>query len=388
MGILTNLSSAGFTYSDYPTTLSYVKGIYTSIYGSNIYLEADSQDGQLCMAFAAALYDTNQSMALLFQTLSPTYAQGTQLSSEVLINGISRKPATNSTVTLTLTGLNGTVINGASAKDTLGAIWNITSGIIGISGTIDLFATSATSGAITALPNTITTINTPTAGWNTVTNTYAATIGQAIETDMALRQRQKISVATPSQTNVTGVLGGILTLTNVLRAVVYENFMDTIDSNGLPPHSLCAVVDGGDPQLIADQISLRKTIGANTYGTTTKTSFDSVGTGMIINFFVCAYSDLKMAITIQALAGYSTNVITAIQTSLVNYLNALIIGDDVIYSRLFTYANLNGIPMSETFDVQSLQIGLSSGSLGNTNVIVPFNSVARIDPSNIVITVV
>ncbi|MDM6887019.1 hypothetical protein QUG71_24420, partial [Enterobacter asburiae] len=43
---------------------------------------------------------------------------------------------------------------------------------------------------------------------------------------------------------------------------------DTTDSNGLPQHSICAVVEGGDATEIATVLSKKKDQGTFTFGTT------------------------------------------------------------------------------------------------------------------------
>lgn len=387
MGVLATLDSSGWNYSDYPTTLAYVQNIFTTIYGSDIYLGADSQDGQLAAAFAVAMYDNNQTFASVINSLSPVYAQGTQLSSEVLINGITRQPATNSIATVTLTGAIGTIISGASAKDTNGIIWNITDGVISNTGTIDLFATCSISGAITALPNIINNINTPLFGWSTVNNALAATTGQNAESDYALRLRQQVSVSIPSLTMTDGLLGGLLSIPNVTRAKVYNNPTNTTDINGLLPHSVSAIVEGGDGQIIANQINLRKTIGCYTNGTTSYNVTDGQGIVDIINFSILGYDDLKMAISITALSGYVSTTIALIQNSLISLIYGLEIGEDVLYSRLYTAANLNGSALGLTYNITSLKIGLLSGSLGTSDIAISYNQAARILAINIPITV-
>jgi len=54
---LVYVDSTGFHLADFPSFDAYVKGLFQSIYGEDIYLEADSQDGQLAAAFAQCLYD-------------------------------------------------------------------------------------------------------------------------------------------------------------------------------------------------------------------------------------------------------------------------------------------------------------------------------------------
>lgn len=120
-------------------------------------------------------------------------------------------------------------------------------------------ATCANSGSVAALADTITTINTPTRGWMSVTNPAAATVGSPVETAAELRIRQGQSVALPSITPFEGVDGAIAGIAGVTRHKLYENDTGVTDSNGLPPHSISA---------IAQTIRGNKGQGTSTYGTT------------------------------------------------------------------------------------------------------------------------
>ena len=55
---LAYIDDTGIHLPDYPTVLDHVKGIMHDIYGDDLYIEADSQDGQLCAAFASMMHDT------------------------------------------------------------------------------------------------------------------------------------------------------------------------------------------------------------------------------------------------------------------------------------------------------------------------------------------
>ncbi len=385
MGVLSTLDTSGYTYSDYPNTLTYVQNIFKSIYGADIYLGNDSQDGQLCAAFALAIYDTNQQMASVLNSLSPTYAQGTQLSSEVLINGITRQPATYSTATLTLTGDVGTVITGASVKDANGYTWSLADCIISSGGTVDTLATCTTAGAITALANTITQINTPILGWTSVTNASAATTGIAMESDATLRQRQKVSTSLPSVTVLGGLYGALLNITGVTRAKCYENNTSSTDSNGLVANSIAAVVEGGATQSIIDTIGTRKTMGCNTNGSTTGTYTDMYGITETIKFYPLDYTQIYINISLTRLSGWTTAIQTEITNSLIAYINALSIGQTVMYSKIWTYANLTGANDNLTYNITSLQIK-SSGSFGTADLPIAFNYAAQLQSVNVVYT--
>ena len=88
---LVYLDSTGFHYADYPTVLAYLQNEYRATYGQDVYLEADSQDGQSIAVRAQAMYDLMLVMALVYSSFSPITAIGDALSRNVKINGITRR---------------------------------------------------------------------------------------------------------------------------------------------------------------------------------------------------------------------------------------------------------------------------------------------------------
>jgi uncharacterized phage protein gp47/JayE len=327
--------------------------------------------------------------AMLFNSFSPQFAQGIELSKNVKINGISRLEATYSTVDLKIVGTAGSVIASGQAEDATGNKWNLpTTVTIPIAGEIIVTATSAVSGAITAGAGSITIISTPTLGWQTVTNLLAATSGRNGETDAELRTRQRTSTAQPSQTVYEGVLGGVLNIDGVTKAALYENDTDLTDANGLPPHSISAVVNGGITQSIGEMIALRKTIGCGTYGTTPVNVVDSMGVLNVINFYRPTSAAIKVNITVKALIGWSSSYVTDIQNALITHVQALDIGEDVIFVKLYVPANLAGTAAFETFDITSLTIAKNAGLFGTTNLDLLFNELATIILTDIAVTVV
>lgn len=61
----------------------------------------------------------------------------------------------------------------------------------------------------------------------------------------------------------------------VTAVKVYENTSDIEDSDGRPPHSIEAVVEGGDPQNICDVILEKKAAGIDSFGSIKRVSIDS-----------------------------------------------------------------------------------------------------------------
>ncbi|ENF6322194.1 baseplate J/gp47 family protein, partial [Salmonella enterica subsp. enterica serovar Newport] len=272
LGLSATVTAQGISAPDYQTILDKLTSYFRQIYGSDAYLEPDSKDGQMVALWALSVHDANNTAITVYNSFSPTTAQTAALSSNVKINGITRKIATNSTADLLLTGTAGTTITNGSARDKNGIIWNFPASVtIGVDGTMLVTATCASSGAVAALAGTITTINTPTRGWTSVTNPAAATVGAPAETDAELRIRQGQSVAIPSITPFEGVDGAIANIAGVTRHKLYENDTGKTDGNGLPPHSISAIVDGGDVTEIARTIRGNKGQGVRTWGKTSVT---------------------------------------------------------------------------------------------------------------------
>lgn len=383
---LVYIDATGFHYADYPTVLAYIQDQYRTIYGQDIYLEADSQDGQWIALQALMIYDTIQVAASVYTSFSPTTAIGDALSRNVKINGISRRSATYSTADLRIIGTNGTQILNGVAEDSAGIKWRLPATVtIPSGGEITVTATAETIGAITAGANTIIKIATPTLGWQSVTNISAATVGIAVESDGELRIRQAQSTMIPSQTVMDGITGAVQSLIGVTRARGYQNSTNTTDANGIPAHNIAIVAEGGTTQSIADVIARKKPPGIPTYGTTSATTYDQQGVPNTINFYRPTVATISIEVSITAGVGYVASMIDDIKAALVAYIATLKIGDDIYITKLFVPANLLNQVSVQTFDVTQIRIKKNSGSWVTSNITLAFNEVASTAASNITV---
>ena len=142
-----------------------------------------------------------------------------------------------------------------------------------------------TAGAIEPKIGTVTQIISNYSGWTAASNNKAANVGRDAETDTELRQRWNVSVYGRAMTMVDAIAAAIYQeCTGVATARVYENTSDETDNEGRPPHSIEAVVSGGDPQDICDVILERKAPGIDTYGEISRTSYDTQGIPHLIYF--------------------------------------------------------------------------------------------------------
>lgn len=361
---------------------------FQAIYGSGIYISPDSQDGQWLAILAKAISDSNQAAVAVFQAFSPTYAQGAALSSLVKLNGLLRSVATNSTAIGTITGVAGTIITNGVVQDANNNLWNLpASVVVPIGGSISVTVTAQKQGNIIAQSGTINKIYTPQLGWQSFASTSDAVPGMPIETDAALRSRQAVSVALPALGIRDAIYSAIGNVVGVTRWAVYENDTGTTDSNGIPAHSIAAVVQGGASGAIGAAIGGKKPPGCQTYGTTPVIVYDSYWLPTTINYFALASVPIYFAVTIKALPGYVSTTGTALVNALVAFVNSLDIGEDVYAAQAQAAASLIASALGQTFYITSFTLGLAPTPVGTANLVIPFNQAASCSSANVGLTV-
>lgn len=383
------IDAAGIHAPQYADILAYLQDRYRAIFGADVYLGNDSQDGQFLALVALAINDSNAAAVAVYNAFSPATAQGNGLSSVVKLNGIRRLAPTASTVDVKVTGVAGTTITGGVVSNEDGVRWSLPATVtIPPAGEITVTATCTQLGAIASAIGTVTRISTPTYGWQSVTNLSAAAPGSPVETDAKLRARQALSVAVPSQSIFEGIVGSVANLAGVTRIRGYENDTDTTDANGIPSHSIALVVEGGIAADIAQTIADKKTPGTGTAGSTSLTVMDSTGGSHLIRFARPTVAQIKIALTIHGVTGYSSSILPTIKQAIVDYLNSLAIGESVIYSRLFVPANLDNVGLGLTYNVTALTVARDAGAFGTSSITIGYNEVAVGAVADVTITVV
>lgn len=367
-----------------------LRGIYYTVFGSNIDLSADTQDGQIVGLIAELLSNQDQVVEAVAKVCDPNQAEKTWLSTLANLNGLTRNSATNSTASVTFSGTNGVIIpigtlvaeSVNNAQFQTDATVTISAGTATVSVTaIDIGATAATAGTITELVTQI-------AGINSVTNSGDATLGRTEETDFELRIRRLRSVAVSSVGIVDSVYAAIADLDDVTSVSVLENKTDATDGDGLPPHSIAAIVEGGDDTEIATAILVKKSCGCDTYGTTTETIYDSQGTAVDISFSRPSDVDIYIEMDVKELQGYPSDGEDQIKAAIIEYFenNAntrLGIGQDVIYSQLYIpIMSIAGV------SVQTLTLDIVDPPLGTSDLSIAFDEKAAFDTTRIVVNIV
>lgn len=386
--VAATVSATGISAPNYASVYSYLVSQFQSIYGADAWLGNDSADGQWVGVIAQAISDCNSAAVAVYNSFSPTTAQGNGLSSNVKINGLTRISGSFSVAVLTIVGVAGTTITNGVAQDTNGNQWALFSPItIPNAGTIQVLATCTTIGAVSAGANTINSIATPILGWQTVNNASAATAGNAVETDAQLRLRQAASVALPSTSIFAGIAAAIAQVTGVTRVTPYENNTSSTDGNGLPANNLAFAVEGGGAQAIATAIASKIPPGIPSYktgaGGTTYNITDSAGYTKVVNFMVAGnggpsgtFNTIGVNVTVHGLNGYATSTSALITSALQSVINNIPIGGTVNVAQLIQTALLIGTPQASTFLLKSLQVNSNGGGFQSTDITLAFNVAA------------
>lgn len=385
------ITAAGITIPSYSDVYASLQASSQNIYGSDQYIDPDSQDGQMLAVFAKGYSDQNNAIVALYQMFSPTFAQGVPLSTLVRINGLRRNSAGYSTAVGTVTGTAYTVINNGVVQDQAGNLWNLPPTVtIPGTGSISVTVTAQQLGAITAPIGWINTIYTAQYGFFSFANTAAAVPGAAVESDSALRVRQAKSVALPASSPLGAIYAAIGQLPGVVNWTVYQNDTGATDGNGVPSHSIDVIVEGGNLTQIAQTIQQTKSPGTGTYGGTTEIVTDATsGLPNTIKFDVLTLTTIYVSITLKALPNFVSTTVPVIQAAMAAFLNSLPIGNEVYYSQLYSAAQLDSQGLGATYYITALTVGTSPSPGGTVNVPIAFNAVASVPSptTDVVITV-
>ena len=382
-----NVTENGIKAPSYAEILEYFQEKAKAIFGQDVDLDADTQDGQLIAIFAQAISDVNAQAIATYNQFNPNTAVGVGLDSAVKTNGIERQEASNSTVDLVLIGQAGTVINNGIASDDAGTNWLLPEQVvIPVSGEITVTATAEEVGDIEASPNTITQIVTPTLGWQSVNNPNQAVVGVAVETDAQLRTRQARSTELASVSLWEGIIASLLNLEGVTRVSGVKNDEDAPSDEGVPGHTVAMIVDGGDVDEIGKTIFLKKGEGVGTFGTTQTTYIDTYGFPNVIKFSRPTIVNVYVTLNITPASTYLSTAADEIKSRIADYINSLAIGEDVNIARVLASAVKDcDTGMDDRFEVSSITMGESSGSQSAASIPIEWNEAASCDVSNITV---
>ncbi len=347
------VTPTGFVYKPYTVIYNELSTAMKNAFGEDLDTSIDTPNGQLIGLIAAALASLWQQENAIYDAYNPNAATGVSLTNIGVITFTPRNNESKSVVEVVITGTPNTFIPSAIAQISVdqnpSAAFKFLNDItIPVSGTVTTQAEALNFGSVAAPANTLTQIDTPFAGWASVNNPQAATLGRNTETDPQYRVRRNNSAALASQNTEDSLRAELLSLSGVIDAVVLVNQLNVTDSNGFLPHSIAAIVEGGEDDLIAQKIYGRSTSSISTNGDITVNIANNAGILIPVNFYRNVQIDIYIRIEIIEYTGFPVDGLIQIQQNVYDYLvgtnNGNIpifgMGATIIISQLYTPINL------------------------------------------------
>lgn len=367
-------------------------------------LDPSTPDGLKLAHDAEQFGNLDEALHKAYNSKDPNAARDHDLDVVCSLTGTRRKLGTPSTIAqFEMTGVPGTTVPALSRfeSETDGSVWEITQpATIAGNGKIVVPLRAVENGATQVNTGEITRIVTAVGGLQSVTNLTVATPGTDKESNPELRLRRKISVGRPGNNQIDSTLGEVGATEGVRHVKHYENDDNTADSNGLPPHSVAYIVDGGTDEDVALSLYLKKNPGvkmhaAGTAVTKVVTSPKHPSNTKSITFSRPIYVDVNVDVTIKNDGTLPDDAAEVIKDAIMLYTSGALvppeygfrplgftIAEDVPVGSLYTPIN-SIIGKHGNSYVQSLTINGSS-----SNLVIAFNALSRWIESNITVNIV
>lgn len=327
----------------------------------------------------------------------PNKASGAILKGLIQLNGLVAKFGSQTQINVKFTGLKDAIIpQGSLISDVENSVnYSVDKSVtIGADGTATGTATAQTKGPINPQNNTVIVIKTPTYGWTNVTNTGVVVVGAEPQTDEELHLEQQRATSNTAYRQIDAIYAGLLNVSGVEFARVYQNTGLTTDSRGIDAKSVAAVVVGGTNEDIANSIAKKSANINSFFGSTEVDITDNQGQVNKIKFSRPeeVEIDVEVNITITDSSQFPASTEDAkkqIKKNIVSYAQynlqateGFAPGVDVIRTRLYT--PVNEVP---GFKVNSLKIGKHGQGTSEADIEIAWNEVAIFKESNITVDI-
>lgn len=357
--------ATGFSAKTLTEIRSELEAAFRTTFGSGIETHPASFYGQIIGIMAERLAEGWDLAEAVWSAFDPDTASGASLDALAALTGTLREPARKSRATLTLTGTAGTAVPAGRVVSVVGTgtrFATLTDVVLASNGTATVDAESEEYGPFVANAGTLTEIQTPVAGWDAVTNAVDAIPGAFLESDPALRRRREEELQAAGNAALEAMRSEVLNVLNVRTATVFENTQSVVNADGMPPHSVEVMVQGGDDAEIRAAVFRSKAGGIETHGAVVGTVTDATGKAHTIRF------SRPAELLIHVGAGLTVNPElypvdgdAQVRDAIVSVGQALRAGQNVAPSQLVAAAHR----VPGVLEVTRLRVGLTAGEVAD-----------------------
>lgn len=325
-------------------------------------------------------------------TLQPSWAAGAYAANSRVTSGGSIWQTTAGGVA----ALPAPTGSGPTFTDGGGVVWNF----LGAgTGAVDIAMASQQNGPIVAVNHTLTQIQTPVAGWNNAVNLLDALLGASSESDSTFRLRREAELHGSGKAALEAIRSAVLKVAAVTACTVFENTTDSTNSDGMPPHSVEVLVQGGDPTAICTAIFQTVTAGIATTGNQAPiTITDSQGIAHSIKFSRPVLVPIWVIVNLlfnsaQLPPGGTATVQAEVTANILSY-GSILTADFDVFSSQIASAIINGVPsimvpgVLGVLDTGAPLIGTAPGPVTNTPISITSRQLATFTGANITVNVI
>jgi uncharacterized phage protein gp47/JayE len=379
---MAGLTNIGFTPLTLEELTSKIEG-RLSVYNPGFDFSPESPDGQLINIISVLFAQAWGELDMVYHSFNPNSATGQALTNLGLISGIDKDSASRSYVNLNITGVTGTPVAANSLVSNADGdeFYLVFSGVIPFS----TRAISRIAGPLPVPAGSVDTVVTTSLGWTGVEQPIIGVMGGVPISDLHYRNLRNRTV----MRNFTGVVevieARLLDIGAEQALVVNNTSADNTLADGTPPltvHVTLGEVVNATDEEIARVIMNAVGISVPTYGSTTVDVVDSQGVVNSVSFSKATVVDVFMDLNITFLDPDIGGAEDAIRNALVEEINSLLAGEDVIWSRLFGLIT----PFAKA-QINSLQLGKSLSTLSSGNIVIQDSQYTNTSAGSIQITI-
>lgn len=370
---LIQFNKTGIVVSDYPEIRRSISNMMKDIYGQDIDLSTASADGIFVANISLLINNILQSIKELYNNLDVDNASGIYLDRLCSLTNVKRRDGVHSTCSLTITSneSESITVNELDFLDQNGNIWNwVGNENITLQPNVEtpIIVTSIQSGPIQALRGT--EENDYEDGYinQLLTTEYNlkiqqkedAIIGTYGETDAQLRERRGSYLGLKGNSVLESLLGALIQLNGVEDVKIYNNdtggTINTKTALTIPKGSVAIMIRKNENVTLEDSVIgtilyEKMTVGVHfatgsnsTSGTWKSYEYKQkfLGTEITgippqtVNWKECIKNTPTITITLTKNDNYVENsTYKIIAQNVINYLNDLFIGQDVIKSEMY-----------------------------------------------------
>ena len=260
----------------------------------------------------------------------------------------------------------------------------------------DVTALAVDFGPVTGAARDIAARVSAVVGWSSVINLLDVDLGRNQATDAELRLLREAELSGGGSGTPDAIRAALLVATNAPAVTVFFNPEDTVDVDGLPGHSVEALVQiptGADnDQLVFDTLLANVGAGIKTHGSgpglATGTAVDSEGTPHVMKFTrpadVLIFIDIT--VTVDSL-NFPSDGVQQIKNAIALYGASQGAGFDAVASRIgaqaFKVLGVLDVPRSGSLG--GCLIKTSSGPTSDVTIAISKREIARYDTSRITV---